>query len=128
MINLLLPTLIAFAPAPKVDPKDPLELALPEGHVAYSLKIDPADQQNGFFAPGTRVNLLVVEKLRGGKVRSTQVAKELLIAAVDVVNDEETKLPKKMTLTLAVKPGDAKILDEAQKKGSLKPVLARPEE
>jgi Flp pilus assembly protein CpaB len=110
--------LMAFALA-----ADPVKPVIPEGHVVYSIKLD-ATRANGFFAPGSYVDVVLVETVDKGKLNASYAGQRLLIVAVDSFKREDGE--QNMTVSLAVKPLEATALDEARKKGKLELTLRDP--
>jgi len=99
---------------------EPPKIALPEGHAAYSLMTDQGAIV-GFILPGSKVDIVLTEKMKNGPTKTLVIKSGLLVVAVE--NDLKKK--NVLTLTLAVKPDDAKVLEEAAKRGVLKALLNR---
>jgi pilus assembly protein CpaB len=112
------------------DDDDALKALLPEGHKAYALKVPVTDQVTGFIKPGDKVKVVFTEKVKKDKAKSSELLDEVLVVAVDMakVADDKKTTVEILTVTLAVKEADAKKLAEAEKKGSLRLVLRRPDE
>jgi Flp pilus assembly protein CpaB len=118
---LLAPALLSLAFAD--DPNKQVVASLPEGHVAYSIKFEPKPV-TGSVTPGDKVDVVLVERAAQGKTKAYFVLKQALVVAVDTA---ETRKESVHTATLAVKPDDAKILVESEKKGKLTLMLRPPE-
>lgn len=117
----------AFADNEKAD----LKLMLPEGHKAYVVKLPADSQVDGFILPGSKVDVLVAEKLKDGKAKTSRVLEDVLVVIVDTqpVKDERKKAdPGTLVVTLAVKEKDFDKLTEAEKKGAIRLVLRKPDE
>src|SRR5258708_1502943 len=76
----LIPVLLSVSLA--ADPK--LEPPLPEGHRAYAVKFEPATQIDGFIQPGIKVDVVLTEREKEGKAKSSVVLKDVLVVVVDM--------------------------------------------
>jgi Flp pilus assembly protein CpaB len=99
---------------------EPPESVIPEGHAAFAIKVDR--NTDPFFKPGDRVDVIVTERVEERKFRSTVVARDLLLLAIDTTADEKAPL----TMTVALKPDDAKAIEALRKRGDLRILLRNP--
>ncbi len=100
---------------------------LPAKHKAFSIRVDPSDDAIQSTVPGSRVNLLVVRKLDGGKVETKVLLDNLLVVAVDEIPEKPDGAKYTIkTFTLAIAEKDVPALLTARKTGELKVVLPLP--
>jgi Flp pilus assembly protein CpaB len=99
---------------------EPSRSVIPDGHAAYAVKVDR--NTNPFLKPGDRVDVIMTERVEERKLRSTVVARDLLLLAIEIATDEKAPL----TVTVAVKPDDAKALEAMRKRGELRLLLRDP--
>jgi Flp pilus assembly protein CpaB len=102
-------------------------LDIPEGYDAFTVKIDQVGAVAGFAKPGSRVDIMYVEKTQTGKARAAIILKNMLILAVGMINvlDEKTgaAIPQVESVTLAVTKKQAMRLNFADEKGKVKLML-----
>ena len=102
-------------------------LDIPEGHEAFTVKIDQVGAVAGFAKPGSRVDIMYVERTTTGKARAAIILKNMLILAVGMINtlDEKTgaAIPQVESVTLAVNKKQAMRLAFADEKGKVKLLL-----
>ena len=101
----------------------PVNLDLPDGCEAMTVKLTQAGAVNGFAKPGSRVDIMYVEKTTAGKARAAIILKHMLILAVNTINvlDEKTgaAIPQVESVTMAVNKNQATRLAFAEEKGRL---------
>jgi pilus assembly protein CpaB len=102
-------------------------LAIPEGHQAVSIALDPTRQVSGFVAPGDRVSVLVSLSLpRGGRPQRTSrfLLQDVQVLAVGGTAQEGRRVGQGRNqslsaVTLAVRPADVERVVFAAENGSL---------
>src|SRR5262245_26264799 len=103
------------------------QLVVPDGFDALSVKVDQVGAVAGFAKPGSRVDIMDVERTTAGKVRAAIILKYMLVVAVNTINvlDEKTgaAIPQVESVTLAVNKEQAKRLAFADEKGKVKLLL-----
>jgi Flp pilus assembly protein CpaB len=118
---------VPVAPAPRrkaaAGPANPPGMFIPAGKNVYSLKLDPDVPANGFIMPGGRVDVIVTVR-KDGKLHSVVAAADLLVLAVDVTSAPGGKITG-MTVSLAVDPKEARVLELARAKGVARVPLLR---
>jgi Flp pilus assembly protein CpaB len=106
---------------------DHKRLELPEGFDGMSVKVDQVGAVAGFAKPGSRVDVMYVERTNSGKVRAAIILKYMLVVAVNTINvlDEKTgaAIPQVESVTLAVNKEQAKRLTFAAEKGKVSLLL-----
>jgi Flp pilus assembly protein CpaB len=101
---------------------EPAKPVIPEGHRAFSIKLNPA-QGGGFIQPGNRVDVIHVVKV-DGKNKASVIVSDVLVLAVETVQKEKNI---DATITLAVKIDDAVKLAAAETDGRLRLALRAPD-
>jgi Flp pilus assembly protein CpaB len=103
------------------------KLELPDGCEAFTVKVDQVGAVGGFAKPGSRVDIMYVERTTTGKARAAIILKHMLILAVNMVNvlDEKTgaAIPQVESVTLAVNKNQATRLAFAEERGRVKLLL-----
>jgi pilus assembly protein CpaB len=102
-------------------------LAIPEGHQAVSIALDPTRQVSGFITPGDRVSVLVSLSLpRGGRPQRTSrfLLQDVQVLAVGGTAQEGRRVGQGRNqslsaVTLAVRPADVERVVFAAENGSL---------
>jgi len=105
-------------------------LILPDGYKGYSLKVNQTDVVSGFAKPGSRVDIMFVERMQSGKTRSGIILKDMLVLALNQTNtlDEKTgvAIMQVESVTLAVTDSHVRLLALAAQRGTLQLVLRSP--
>jgi pilus assembly protein CpaB len=106
-------------------------LAIPEGHQAVSIALDPTRQVSGFVTPGDRVSVVVSLSLpRGGRPQRTSrfLLQDVQVLAVGATAQEGRRVGQAQgqgraqspsAVTLAVRPADVERVVFAVENGSL---------
>jgi pilus assembly protein CpaB len=102
-------------------------LAIPEGHQAVSIALDPTRQVSGFVAPGDRVSVVVSLGLpSGGRSQRTSrfLLQDVQVLAVGATAQEGRRVGQGRNqslsaVTLAVRPADVERVVFAAENGSL---------
>ncbi len=101
----------------------PVNLDLPDGCEAMTVKLTQAGAVNGFAKPGSRVDIMYMEKTTAGKARAAIILKHMLVLAVNIINENNEKtgpaIPQVESVTLAVNKNQATRLVFAQEKGTI---------
>lgn len=108
------------------DSRQALQSKIPEGHCAYSIQLNSASAGlAGFALPGSRVNVLSHAETQRGQESgaSDLVVENVLILAVDDVQnpDKVSTNPKSMTLLVTLE--QSTLVDAAQSRGPLRLAL-----
>ncbi len=102
-------------------------LDLPDGCEAFTIKVDQVGAVAGFAKPGSRVDIMYVERGTTGKARAALILKYMLILAVNRINvlNEKTgaAIAQVESVTLAVNKKQATRLGFANERGTLKLLL-----
>ena len=102
-------------------------LDLPDGCEAFSVKLDQVGAVAGFAKPGSRVDIMYIERGTTGKARAAIILKYMLVLAVNMMNvlNEKTgaAIPQVESVTLAVNKKQATRLGFANERGTLKLLL-----
>jgi pilus assembly protein CpaB len=102
-------------------------LVLPDGCKALTVKCTPVDAVAGFAKPGSKVDIMYVEKTGTGKTRAAIILKDMLLLALNTANtvDEKTgaAIPQVESATLAVNNKQATLITLADERGKLKLIL-----
>jgi hypothetical protein len=102
-------------------------IALPDGCKQITVKCSAVDAVNGFARPGSKVDVIFIEKLPSGKSRSAVILRDMLVLAVNTVDQlkEGTgrAIPQVESISLAVTDKQAQLLTFAEDRGRLKFVL-----
>ena len=98
-----------------------LQVRIPEGMLAMSLKVDPEIGVSGFISPGSRVDVVVTLRLaRAAEPVTKVVLQRLLVLAVEHEVEYENDKPKDATtVTLAVTPEESEKLALARTEGKI---------
>ena len=99
-----------------------LSTVLPEGHRAFTMKVEPEAAVAGFILPGARVDVIWTVT-KDGKTESKIVVQDVLVFAVNVNADKE----KPMLVTVAVKPDQVEKLATVTQSGKLSLALRAPD-
>lgn len=100
-------------------------LTLPEGTVGIALRVSAEQMSGGFVLPGSHVDVLFTENVKG-KSRTSFIARSVKVIAVDVLPrrlETVEAIAQPNTVTLAVTPKQAAELTLAQDRGKLRFVL-----
>ncbi len=105
-------------------------IALPDGCKQITVKVTGADAVEGFARPGSKVDVIFVEKLPSGKSRSAQILRDMLVLAVGKVDQLKEGTGRAIaqveSMSLAVTDKQAHLLAHAEDRGRLKFVLRGP--
>lgn len=106
------------------------QIAIPEGFKQITIKSTPVDAVAGFVGPGSKVDVLYMQRMTNGKSRSRFIMRDMLILAVNMVDRREEKsgraIPQVESVSMAVKDKQAGQLALAEESGRLKLVLRSP--
>ncbi|WP_020470324.1 Flp pilus assembly protein CpaB [Zavarzinella formosa] len=102
-------------------------IALPDGCKQITIKSSQVDAVAGFARPGSKVDVMYVERLPSGKSRSAVILRDMLILAVNTVDQLKEGTGRAITqvesVSLAVTDKQANLLALAEERGRLKMVL-----
>lgn len=102
-------------------------IALPDGHKQITFRSSQVDAVAGFVRPGSKVDVMYVERTAAGKARAAIILKDMLVLAVNMVDrlkdGSGPAIPQVESVSLAVTDKQATILALAEDKGKLKLVL-----
>ena len=102
-------------------------IALPDGHKQITFRSSQVDAVAGFVRPGSKVDVMYVERTSAGKARAAIILKDMLVLAVNMVDRLKDgtgpAIPQVESVSLAVTDKQATILALAEDKGKLKLVL-----
>ncbi len=105
-------------------------ISLPDGCKQITVKVAGADAVEGFARPGSKVDVIFVEKLPSGKSRSAQILRDMLVLAVGKVDQLKEGTGRAIaqveSMSLAVTDKQAHLLTHAEDRGRLKFVLRGP--
>jgi len=105
-------------------------ITLPDGCKQITVKVTGADAVEGFARPGSKVDVIFVEKLPSGKSRSAQILRDMLVLAVGKVDQLKEGTGRAIaqveSISLAVTDKQAHLLTHAEDRGRLKFVLRGP--
>lgn len=106
------------------------QIVLPDGCKQITIKSTVVDAVGGFVMPGSKVDILYMQRLPNGKSRSKFIMRDMLVLAVNQVDrrDEKTGrvIPQVESVSLAVTDQQAGLLAHAEESGRLKLVLRSP--
>ena len=104
---------------PKGEPGG-LQVRIPPGMRAMSLKVDPEVGVSGFIEPGSRVDVIASLPLEGGERLTKVVLQNILVLAVGHELESENDKPKETTtVTLALSPEETEKLALARSEGQI---------
>jgi hypothetical protein len=98
------------------------KVAIPKGHVTYSIKSDAKDIDN-FMGPGAHIDVLGLVKVKEEKSEYMAIVTDGLVVAKSISEEGGTKV---CITTVAVKPENAKALTIAEKLGKLVMLIPCP--
>jgi Flp pilus assembly protein CpaB len=102
-------------------------IALPDGHKQITFRSTQVDAVAGFVRPGSKVDVMYIERTPSGKARAAIILKDMLVLAVNMVDrlkeNTGTAIPQVESVSLAVTDKQATMLALAEDKGKLKLVL-----
>lgn len=97
-----------------------MQVRIPVGMRAVSVKVDPVIGVSGFVQPGSRVDVVATLKRTGGESVSKMVLQNMLVLAAEhEVESDGDKPIEATTVTLAVTPEDAERLAMARAEGEV---------
>lgn len=118
-----------------ITPKGGIELPVDQKtgipYKAMAIRVDPSTVVGGLVVPGTRVDVLSVERLTNGKTQAVMVLQNVLVVGVDLntIRPEDSPgIKNAQTVTLAVKQSEGLILARAEKLGEVKLLLRSPDD
>src|SRR5262249_46382690 len=94
---------------------------LPEGHRQMTFMSTQVDAVAGFVRPGSKVDVMYVERTPSGKVRAAIILKDILVLAVNMCDrmsdgSQTTSFPHVESVSLAVTDKQATMLAQAEDK------------
>jgi pilus assembly protein CpaB len=99
----------------------------PEGHKQMTFRSTQVDAVAGFVRPGSKVDVMYVERTPSGKARAAIILKDMLVLAVNMTDrirdNQGPAIPQVESVSLAVTDRQATMLALAEDKGKLKLVL-----
>jgi pilus assembly protein CpaB len=102
-------------------------IALPDGHKQITFRSSQVDAVAGFVRPGSKVDVMYVERTSAGKARAGIILKNMLVLAVNMTDrlrdGQGPAIPQVESVSLAVTDNQARMLALAEDKGKLKLVL-----
>src|SRR5262245_31781644 len=102
-------------------------IALPDGHKQITFRSTQVDAVAGFVRPGSKVDVMYVERTSSGKARAGIILTNMLVLAVNMVDRLKDgtgpAIPQVESVSLAVTDKQARMLALAEDKGKLKLVL-----
>ncbi|HEX3149035.1 MAG TPA: Flp pilus assembly protein CpaB [Gemmataceae bacterium] len=102
-------------------------LEIPAGFKAFTVKCSPVDAVGGFAKPGSKVDVMFVEKTGTGKTRAAIILQDMLVLALNQTNtvDEKTgaAVSQVESVSMAVTDKQARLIALADERGKLKLVL-----
>jgi Flp pilus assembly protein CpaB len=118
-----------------ITPRNGIELPIdPKTGIPYkaiSLRVAPETIVGGLVLPGSRVDVVSVERQTDGKTGAAMILQNVLVVAVDVNTsrpDDAGYIKNAQTVTLAVKQTEGMILALAQKRGDVMLMLRSPDD
>jgi pilus assembly protein CpaB len=116
-----------------ITPRNTIDLPQEEStgvqYKAMALRVSPETIVGGLVLPGSRVDVVNVEKLTNGKTQATMILQNVLVVGVDIKtvrNDDEGFIKNPQTVTMAVKQQEGLILALAQERGKMFLMLRDP--
>jgi len=102
-------------------------IVLPDGHKQITFRSTQVDAVAGFVRPGSKVDVMYVERTPSGKARAGIILKNMLVLAVNMEDrlkdGSKPAIPQVESVSLAVTDNQARMLALAEDKGKLKLVL-----
>src|SRR5262245_2098026 len=102
-------------------------IARPDGHKQITFRSSEVDAVAGFVRPGSKVDVMFVERTAAGKSRAGIILKNMLVLAVNMTDrlrdGQGPAIPQVESVSLAVTDNQARMLALAEDKGKLKLVL-----
>lgn len=102
-------------------------IELPHGYKHLTVKATQVDLAGGFAKPGSRVDIMYVERLNSGKARAAIILRDMLVLAVNMIHtvDEKTgaAIAQVESASFAVNDKQAALLTLAEERGKLKMLL-----
>jgi Flp pilus assembly protein CpaB len=118
-----------------ITPRNSIELPVdPKTGVMYkamALRVAPETIVGGLVLPGSRVDVVTVERLPNGKTVSNMILQNVLVVGVDVNTqrpEDQGYIKNAQTVTLAVKQTEGMYLALAQKRGDVFLMLRSPDD
>jgi Flp pilus assembly protein CpaB len=118
-----------------ITPRTSIELPVdPKTGVMYkamALRVAPETIVGGLVLPGSRVDVVTVERLPNGKTVSNMILQNVLVVGVDVNTqrpEDQGYIKNAQTVTLAVKQTEGMYLALAQKRGDVFLMLRSPDD
>ena len=117
------------------DKNNSLGFFVPEGKRAITVSVDEVSGITGFILPGDRVDIIVsvMRDVAGGAPDDTELASFLLLQNIEILasgtvtsNDPGVRNIGYKTLTLAVSPEEAVIINQAEVSSRLRFILRAP--
>lgn len=97
-----------------------LQVRIPPGLLAMSVKVDPEIGVSGFIQPGNRVDVVATMRIPGASPITKVVLQHLLVLAVEHQIEQHDEHPTDATtVTLAVTPEEAEKLALASREGAI---------
>lgn len=97
-----------------------LQVRIPAGYLAMSIKVDPEIGVSGFIQPGNRVDVVATLRLAGNTSMTKVVLQRLLVLAVEHRTEQLDERPTDATtVTLAVTSEEAEKLALASREGQI---------
>ena len=107
----------------------PIDPATGVMYNAMALKVNPETVVGGLVLPGTRVDVVSVERKANGQTVSTMILQNVLVVSVNEATarpDDANYVKNAQTVTLAVKQQEGMILALAQERGHVSLMLRDP--
>lgn len=105
-------------------------ITLPEGCKQLTVKSSQVDAVGGFARPGSKVDVMYLERTQSGKSRSVMILRDMLILAVNMVDripeGAQKAIPQVESVSLAVTDKQAVLLSLLEERGRLKLMLRGP--
>ena len=102
-------------------------IKLPDGCKQITFRSTQVDAVAGFVRPGSKVDVMYVERTPSGKARAGIILKNMLVLAVNMEDrlkdGSKPAIPQVESVSLAVTDNQARMLALAEDKGKLKLVL-----
>lgn len=113
---------ISIADVSKVD-----SIAIPAGHKQITFKVTEVDAVKGFARPGSKVDVIYIERGSNNKVRTAVLLRDMLVLAVNkvdrILEGSGRAIDQVDSVSLAVTDTQATKVAHAENKGTLKLVL-----
>ena len=105
-------------------------ITLPEGCKQLTVKSSQVDAVGGFARPGSKVDVMYLERTQSGRSRSVMILRDMLILAVNMVDripeGAQKAIPQVESVSLAVTDKQAVLLSLLEERGRLKLMLRGP--